>query len=409
MNPRVTDRSSVKLLGVAIAAAMLPVVGVGTAGAQTSGQVSYKGATESDPVVKTRIDDNNYIVSVWSASMKVEVPNIVHPPANGEADSPVYYLVNGAGGGEDSASWQAQSDVVEFMSDKNVWTVTPLGGAFSYYTDWQEYDPNVQTRFARETTKPLAFETYLAKELPDAFEAKFGGSTGENRKRALSAISMTATSVLTIAQNHPGRFQAIGSFSGCAETSTPIGHQFINIVTGMRGGANLDNMWGPYPGEGWTDNDPVHNADKFLQQMEDDILPEMWITTGNGLPGPHESLTNDRLNDSSAALANQAIVGGVIEAATQYCTANLNRRFGQLGIPAHFDFKPYGTHSWGYWQDDLHNSWPTFARAMEVEGAEPAPEADGASGSLASVGSVDPAGSLASVGSVDPAASVASS
>src|SRR5699024_9157955 len=142
MNPRVTDRSSVKLLGVAIAAAMLPVVGVGTAGAQTSGQVSYKGATESDPVVKTRIDDNNYIVSVWSASMKVEVPNIVHPPANGEADSPVYYLVNGAGGGEDSASWQAQSDVVEFMEDKNVWTVTPLGGAFSYYTDWDKYDPN---------------------------------------------------------------------------------------------------------------------------------------------------------------------------------------------------------------------------------------------------------------------------
>ena len=403
MNSQEARRSSVKLLAAAIAVAMVPVASAGTADAQTRGQIRYDKATSDEPVVETPIDDRRSIVSVWSDKMQVEVPNIVHPPANGKADSPVYYLVNGAGGGEDAASWQAQSDVVDFMGDKNVWTVTPLGGAFSYYTDWEKHDPGVQTRFARETTEPLAFETYLAEELPDQFEATFGASTGKSRKRALAAISMTATSVLTIAQNHPGRFQGIGSFSGCAETSTPIGHQFINIVTGMRGGANLDNMWGPYPGEGWTKNDPVHNADKFVQQMEAGELPAMWITTGNGLPGPHESLANDRLGQSSAALANQAVVGGVIEAATQYCTANLNRRFSKLGIPAHFDFKPNGTHSWGYWQDDLHNSWPTFARAMDVEGAEPAPTPQ------PSPGSVEAPGSVASSGSVEAPGSVASS
>src|SRR5699024_507370 len=93
-------------------------------------------------------------------------------------------------------------------------------------------------------------------------------------------------------------------------------------------------------------------------------LPDMYISTGNGLPGPHENLANPRLNNSVPALANQAIVGGVIEAATQYCTANLARRFGDLGIPAHFDFAPNGTHSWGYWQDDLHQSWPMLANSM---------------------------------------------
>lgn len=354
-----------KVAVAAVAAAMVPVVATGTAQAQ-GGNIQYTKATAANKVVETKLPDGRMIVSVWSDKMAIEVPNIVQPPRDGNPHAPVLYLINGAGGGEDSATWQAQSDVKAFMSDKDAWTVTPIGGAFSYYTDWQRHDPNVQTRFARETNRPMAFETYLARELPDLFEGRYGGNVGKDRKRSLAAISMTATSVLTIAQNHPGRFQAIGSYSGCAETSTPIGYQFINIVTGMRGGANLDNMWGPFPGPGWVANDPVAQAHKFVGQRDRNELPAMFISTGNGLPGPHESMENWRLRNSIPALANQAIVGGIIEAATQYCTANLARRFADLRIPAHFDFAPNGTHSWGYWQDDLKQSWPMMANAMNA-------------------------------------------
>ena len=366
---RSVKRFGTKVAAAALAAAMVPVVATGTAQAQ-GGTIQYTKATAGNKVVETKLPDGRLIVSVWSDKMAVEVPNIVQPPRDGNLRAPVLYLVNGAGGGEDSATWQAQSDVKQFMSDKDAWTVTPIGGAFSYYTDWQKHDPNVQTRFARDTDRPMAFETYLAKELPDLFESHFGGNTGDARGRGLAAISMTATSVLTIAQKYPGRFDAIGSYSGCAETSTPIGHEFINIVTGMRGGADLNNMWGPFPGEpragtnSWFDNDPVWGAWRFKEQMDRGQLPAMFISTGNGLPGPHESLENWRLRNSIPALANQAIVGGVIEAATQYCTANLARRFGELGIPAHFDFAPNGTHSWGYWEDDLKQSWPMMANAM---------------------------------------------
>lgn len=362
-------RLGTKVTAAALAAAMVPVVATGTAQAQ-GGTIQYTKATATNKVAETELPDGRLIVSVWSDKMAVEVPNIVQPPRDGNLRAPVLYLVNGAGGGEDSATWQAQSDVKQFMSDKDAWTVTPIGGAFSYYTDWQKHDPNVQTRFARDTDRPMAFETYLAKELPDLFEGRYGGNTGDARGRGLAAISMTATSVLTIAQKYPGRFDAIGSYSGCAETSTPIGHEFINIVTGMRGGADLNNMWGPFPGEpragtnSWFDNDPVWGAWRFKEQMDRGQLPAMFISTGNGLPGPHESLENWRLRNSIPALANQAIVGGVIEAATQYCTANLARRFGELGIPAHFDFAPNGTHSWGYWEDDLKQSWPMMANAM---------------------------------------------
>lgn len=358
-----SGRFGKKVAAAAVAAAMVPVVATGTAQAQ-GGSIQYTKATAANKVAETKLADGRMIVSVWSEKMQLEVPNIVQRPADGNASAPVLYLVNGAGGGEDSATWQAQSDVKKFMDNKNAWTVTPIGGAFSYYTDWQRHDPNVQTRFARETTRPMAFESYLANELPDLFERAYGGNAGGDRKRSLAAISMTATSVLTIAQNHPGRFQAIGSYSGCAETSTPVGHEFINIVTGMRGGANLDNMWGPFPGPGWTANDPVAQAHKFVGQRDNGQLPAMFISTGNGLPGPHETMENWRLRNSIPALANQAIVGGIIEAATQYCTANLSRRFAELQIPAHFDFAPNGTHSWGYWEDDLKQSWPMMAAAM---------------------------------------------
>ncbi|HIW68806.1 MAG TPA: esterase family protein, partial [Candidatus Dietzia merdigallinarum] len=161
---RSVKRFGTKVATAALAAAMVPVVATGTAQAQ-GGTINYTKATANEPVKETKLDDGRLIVSVWSEKMQVEVPNIVQKPRDGNYSAPVLYLVNGAGGGEDSATWQAQSNVKDFMSDKDAWTVTPIGGAFSYYTDWQRHDPNVQTRFARDTDRPMAFETYLAKEL----------------------------------------------------------------------------------------------------------------------------------------------------------------------------------------------------------------------------------------------------
>ncbi|GAA3184792.1 hypothetical protein GCM10020255_080840 [Rhodococcus baikonurensis] len=62
-------------------------------------------------------------------------------PADTSAPRPTLYLLNGAGGGEDSATWEGRTDVLDFFADKNVNVVTPLEGAFSYYTDWQKDDP----------------------------------------------------------------------------------------------------------------------------------------------------------------------------------------------------------------------------------------------------------------------------
>jgi len=233
---------------------------------------------------------------------------------------------------------------MNFFRDKNVNVVTPLEGAFSYYTDWQKDDPKLGRQ---------KWQTFLLEELPPVIDKEFG----TNKVQSVAAISMTATSVLNYAIAKPGFYKSVGSYSGCAETSTWAGQNAIQVVTGGRGGADITNMWGPLDGPGWVQNDPVVNAEKLRGT-------ELYISTGSGLPGPHETLDGPGIDGRPFAVANQAIVGGVIEAATNYCTHNLAYRLADLKIPATFDFKPTGTHSWGYWKDDLHNSWPMIARSM---------------------------------------------
>ena len=37
---------------------------------------------------------------------------------------------------------------------------------------------------------------------------------------------------------------------------------------------------------------------------------------------------------------------------------------GTLKIPAQLDFYGPGTHSWPYWQRDLHHAWPLLQHAL---------------------------------------------
>lgn len=46
------------------------------------------------------------------------------------------------------------------------------------------------------------------------------------------------------------------------------------------------------------------------------------------------------------------------------CTNDLKVRLQSLNIPADFNLRNTGTHSWSYWQDDLRASWATLERAF---------------------------------------------
>src|SRR5699024_11248093 len=78
--------------------------------------------------------DQSFELQVYSPSMKRSIQLKVLAPADRSQPAPVVYVLNGAGGGEDSANWTDQSDIDSFFADKNAYVVIPQEGAFSYYT-----------------------------------------------------------------------------------------------------------------------------------------------------------------------------------------------------------------------------------------------------------------------------------
>ncbi|TSD93969.1 esterase family protein [Skermania sp. ID1734] len=287
---------------------------------------------------------NRYTLQVYSAAMDRNIEVHTIRPANTSAPRPVLYLLNGAGGGVDTRTWEERTDLVQFMADKNVNVVIPVGGQFSYYTDWLQNDPMLGRN---------KWTTFLTEELPPVINSAFA-TTGVN---AIAGLSMAGSAVLALAEAAPDLYKAVGSYSGCAETSTPLGQQFVKLVVESRGGGKVANMWGPSNSPDWAANDAYKNAEKLRGKA-------LYIASGTGLPGPNDTLTSPGVNGNPIVLADQLMTGGVIEAAVNMCTHNLANRLNQLQIPATFDFTPTGTHSWGYWQDDLHNSWPMIAKAI---------------------------------------------
>lgn len=328
-----------------IGSALLMIPFAGVAVAQPSGGVPAVTSENGSKIVSVKgVNARNLTLTVHSMAMNRDVPVTVLRPADTSKPAPTLYLLNGAGGGEDAASWGIKTDYVDFFKDKDVNVVTPLAGRFSYYTDWIKDDKNLGRN---------KWQTFLIKELPPLIDS----ALNTTRVNAVAGISTSGTAVFNLAIAAPGLYKAVGAYSGCAETSEPPGQQYVQIVVNVWGRGDVTNMWGQRDDPTWAANDPVVHAEQLRGLA-------IYVSNGSGLPGPHDTLRDPLINGQVGTLANQVVVGGVIEAATNQCTHNLAGRLGQLHIPATFNFRPTGTHSWGYWQDDLHTSWPVLGQAI---------------------------------------------
>lgn len=283
-------------------------------------------------------------VVVRSAAMHSDITVKVLPAADQSRPVPTIYLLNGAAGGEGGSSWFDQTDVATFFAGENVNVVVPMGGAASYYTDWRRDDPTLGRQ---------KWATFLTEELPPLMDARFNG----NGRNAIAGISMAGTSVFQLVLEAPALYQAVGAYSGCAMTSDPEGQAFVRLTVEGRGGGNTVNMWGPPTDPEWVRNDPYVNAEKLRGKA-------IYLSNGTGLPGEYDVLDGPGINGDVPKLADQVAVGAVIETATNRCSVRMRDRLQQLRIPATIDLGDPGTHSWAYWQDDLHESWPLFRSAL---------------------------------------------
>ena len=295
-------------------------------------------------------NDDPRVTEMYATSPAMDnrqIPLVVIKAA--DANRPIIYLLNGADGGEARANWIIQTDAIDFYKEKNVNVVIPMAGKFSYYTDWVSDAPNLGGK--------QKWETWLTKELPAPMEAELK----TNGKRAIAGMSMSATSAIAIAQHYPEFYDATAAFSGCYGVTQPTSAASV-YVTLNRGHVTPEQMWGQWPGETWARNDALLNAEKLRGTG-------VYVSTGSGLAGLPDMPNGPQLQGTHpmAASLSAAITtteGGGIEAVTNNCTHDFKVKLDRLGIPATFKMRNAGTHSWGYWREDLRESWPVLEAAF---------------------------------------------
>lgn len=296
-------------------------------------------------------------VEVYSASMKRYIPvaliRATDAGGNTIDNAPTYYLLNGAGGSEQNTDWisQAATTVQKVFENEPVNVVIPMEGAFSYYVDWLT-TPKKNSYFHGEQQ----WSTFLAHELRPSIE----DYTKANGKRAISGFSMSATSALLLAEHNPDMFDAVGSFSGCAATSTPLPNFFVGLTVnrGSAGAGRVtpEDIWGPRGSEYNRFNDALVMVENLK-----DSKTKFYISAGTGLPGETDMLGYLKENQASSAALQQALTlwieGGAIEAAMNACTHDFNTKAQSMGVDVYFNRRAVGTHSWPIWEDDLAVSW----------------------------------------------------
>ncbi|WP_227981937.1 alpha/beta hydrolase [Nocardia spumae] len=293
------------------------------------------GAARIDHIVP--ITDRWLQVFVDSPAMGRIVQLDVLLPTGSHSPRPTVYLLEGGDSVlPDQNDWTYEGGAISFFSDKDVNVVLPVHAPGSYYTDWQHDDPVLGHQ---------KWETLLTREVPPLFDARFGG----NGANAVMGVSMGAQAAMMLAERGADLYRGVAAFSGCYATSDPGGQAELRYVVGSKG-AEPDNMWGPPEDPDWPAHDVVANSGALRGKT-------VYVSSGSGAPGPHETPSNPDLT-------NSVIAGGPLEFAVNYCTRRLQDDLSRIAVPATFDYTPTGTHSWAYWRDQLVSSWPIIARSL---------------------------------------------
>lgn len=290
-------------------------------------------AAAADFVAVKSLSATRTAITVASPAMGRTVDlQVLHPAGGGSR--PTYYLLDGLDPGIGQSTWTNATDAEAFFRGKNVNVVLPIGGQASYYTDWITDDP----QFGR-----YKWETFLTQELPGLINARFDG----NGVNGIGGLSMGGNAAYILAARHPGLYRAVAGYSACPDTAMAASAIMFSIAT--RGG-DPGNMWGAPGSPEWAAHDPALMVERLRGKA-------LYMSTGTGVPGPYEAQLKPQL-------AENIFLGGPIELGVNTCMVAFDQRLRAAGIGAKIDYHPVGTHSWSYWQDALHASWPTIGPAL---------------------------------------------
>ncbi|MEU0540689.1 alpha/beta hydrolase family protein [Nocardia sp. NPDC005978] len=250
------------------------------------------------------------------------------------------YLLDGLRARDDFNAWSFETNAMRQFIDDDVTLVMPVGGQSSWYSDWRAPSGTNGQKFTYK------WETFLSDELP-AFLEQHGVSRTRN---AVAGLSMGGSAALALAAYHRDQFKHASSFSGYLNISAPGMREAIRLAMLDAGRFNVDSMAWPWS-PAWLRMDPF----VFAPQLRG--LP-MYVSAASGIPGPYDNREGQTAFNTVNAIA--------LEALSMVNTVAFMSRLKQLGIDANFHSPAKGTHSWGYWQDQLATARPDILAALGV-------------------------------------------
>ena len=167
---------------------------------------------------------------------------------------------------------------------------------------------------------------------------------------------MAGSAALTLAIWHPQQFSYAASLSGFLNLSEGWWPMLVGMAMGDAGGFKTEDMWGPTSDPAWKRNDPMVNISKLVANNT-----RIWIYCGNGNPSDLDAGT------SGGNLFNAKFLEGFTLRTNKTFRDTYLKNGGTNGV---FNFPANGTHSWGYWGDQLQQMKPDIQRVL---GAQPAP------------------------------------
>jgi diacylglycerol O-acyltransferase / trehalose O-mycolyltransferase len=156
-----------------------------------------------------------------------------------------------------------------------------------------------------------------------------------------------AFSALVLAIYHPQQFVYAGSMSGFLNLSNGQWPGLVNVAMRWDGGFDSNAMWDPPSNPAWAHNDPTVNVSKLVANNT-----RIWIYCGN-----HTSTPLDVSNPNTAGLGS--LEGLAINSKAAFKNACL----GAGGSNGVFNF-PNGTHTWGYWGQQLQEMKADLQRVL---------------------------------------------
>ena len=270
------------------------------------------------------------------------IPVQIQPAKNG--GNAGLYLLDGLRATDSTNAWIHDVNAARTYVDHNITLVMPVGGAGSFYADWNgpaTYD----------LVKPVNYqwETFLTQELPAYLEGNFGVARNNN---SIAGLSMGATAAITLAGKHPEQFRQALSYSGYLTTTLPGAQTFMRLALLDAGGFNINAMYGSVINPKRFSNDPFNLIPDLAANGTD-----VYVSAASGVPGPL---------DQQRYLPQHIASGMALEAFANGTTRLWELKARAMGVRLQTDYPAQGLHNWEQFGYQLERSKPQVLNVMNA-------------------------------------------